>query len=66
MYFFVYGLVDYEDMYGDGHRTAFSAQYTIFRRSDMLTESSETETGEWNVDVGPETYHYHDRKRAKG
>jgi len=66
MYFFVYGLVDYEDMHGEGHRTAFSAQYTIFRRPDMSPEPGGTETGEWNVDAGPETYHYHDRKHAKG
>jgi hypothetical protein len=60
-YLLAFGLVKYDDIRGDGHETAFSAQYRFITLAglDMGDES----VGVWDINVGPPTYHYHDRKK---
>jgi hypothetical protein len=55
-YFWIFGLVNYEDFLGESHETAFSAQYQI---------SVPRAEGMWVANAGPDAYHYHDRKHRE-
>jgi len=63
-YFFVYGIVEYEDFSGNPHVTAFCAQHGFVNVQGESFLDARTED-RWYPDSGPADYHYHDRKKAK-